>query len=961
MRQPVSQVLQMWSVEDGEQGENAVSYYIVASAREIHVGKDGTLTPAGGAAGNAKAVAITLTLYRRVTGEDDQQKIGYWELNGTPPGVTLVDEPESTASLRLRVDTSVAVNVPVTVYDSVIDLQTSQPVKGAWLADITIPLIRDGADGQSVIICDFDDEMTQIPCDSEGKVVGTFPAWSTTGHLMRGTAELPLAEAQCSYEVIAGALSCGLAVEGTTATFTVNGFGNNAIDENKVRVTLGDAAGNSKSQVLTVAKNRSGAPGIAPDIYQLSPTPTNLALDADGNLKESSFTVRVKKNGMELESLPASPALTLSVKTTFKSGTTRTGGYNLYSPIPVASLPDSSGIPVKDIVSVELTLKEGTKVHDVETLYMLADGAKGTGVTVRGVTYAVTTTGTRPADTAFIYPSFPSVPAGTYVWSRTEYSDGSVVYSVSRAGKDGHAAELRFKLSNTKPTDNPSNGTGWVTDIPSPTPGFTVKGGQWQQGSAGWYESPATEHDSTSMDTVAIETFGDNAEVEILYRASTETLEEDGGMTGYDNGYIGALDADNPVNNYLKEFSGLESGSVKITIPKAGRHFIRIAYHKDASDDYYVHDDKIYYKINNTRQTAVTGVWRVEAIEWNDNGSVKTWSDPVRINGIDPSLSGRIEFKEWILGESYQSGQEGEECLHIVPYNNAFYACRISIEHAAAEHVPGPNSGYWFQASPQNFIASVVFYAMNAFIEKLTVSNLITQPTEEGVFAHLMGGRLEFYNPQGVANLKIGIEDGMVALKFYDNQGTLRRLISPGTDYSYSGEGTPQQSVSSTWEVWKIWITDSTTPTAGKGGTVGEQYYRFVEGYERNGQSKIYDFGGAYNGMFYLSESVNSDGAPIPSNRVPDGYYSHNGNSAYYKTAWVQDPTATVGPNEPIPEVARDIYRYPVYHIENGRITETLYVYFYYDSSQIIRPCSGDGYDFPDLDYQFLWRYLHIV
>ena len=177
----------------------------------------------------------------------------------------------------------------------------------------------------------------------------------------------------------------------------------------------------------------------------------------------------------------------------------------------------------------------------------------------------------------------------------------------------------------------------------------------------------------------------------------------------------------------------------------------------------------------------------------------------------------------------------------------------------------------------------------------------------------------------------------------------------------YSGEGTPQQSVSSTWEVWKIWITDSTTPTAGKGGTVGEQYYRFIEGYDRNGQSKIYDFGGAYNGMFYLSESVNSDGAPIPSNRVPDGYYSHNGNSAYYKTAWVQDPTATVGPNEPIPEVARDIYRYPVYHIENGRITETLYVYFYYDSSQIIRPCSGDGYDFPDLDYQFLWRYLHIV
>ena len=887
MRKSSSTVLHMFSVSDGDKGENAVSYYIVPSAREIHVAKDGTLTPAGGAAGNAKAVALTLTLYSRVTGEEDKQKIGYWTLNGTPPGVTLVDEPESTASLRLRVDTSVAVNVPVTVYDSVIDLKTSQPVRGAWLADITIPVVRDGADGQSVIICDFDDEMTQIPCDSEGKLVGTFPTWSTSGHLMKGTSELPLAEAQCSYEVISGALSCGLAVEGSTAIFTVNGFGDNATDENKVRVTLGDAAGNKKSQVLTVAKNRSGAPGVAPDIYQLSPSPTSLAIDGLGQLKTDSFTVKVKKNGVELASMPASPVLTLQVKTTFKSGDTRTGGYNLYAPISVASLPDSSGLAVKDITSVELTLKEGTKVRDVETLYMLADGAKGTGVTVRSVTYAASSTGTRPADTAFIYPSFPSVPAGTYVWSRTEYSDGSVVYSVSRAGKDGHSAELRYKLSNTKPTDNPSSGTGWVTDIPTATPGFKIQSGQWQQGSAGWYESPTTEHDGISTDTVPIETFGDNVEVEILYRASTETLEEDGGMTGYDNGYIGALDADNPVNNYLKEFSGLESGSVKITIPKAGRHFIRIAYRKDSSDDYYVHDDKIYYKFNTTSKTTVTGIWRVEAIEWNDNGTVKTWSDPVRINGIDPSLQGRIQFKEWALGESYQSGQDGEEYQHIVPYNNTFYACRMSIERATADHLPGPNSGYWYQASDFSFIAAMVFYAVNAFIEKLSVSRLLSESLNGSVF--IGDGTVKFFGPElAHPNIVLGTDaNGCAVLKFYDHDGNFKYDLGPDSIVQQLGDEpnrwTELQAMASLLlgnPAADLYEANYSTANLRTMVTLSSYttYLQFVEGYNYINSVKRYRVSGEttpsnYHLKVYGSTSMTGSPAHPAGTTIPAGHY----------------------------------------------------------------------------------------
>lgn len=72
-----------------------------------------------------------------------------------------------------------------------------------------------------------------------------------------------------------------------------------------------------------------------------------------------------------------------------------------------------------------------------------ANGKDGTSVSVKStsVTYAVTNSNSKPADSAFTNTTMPNVAVGQYLWSKTEvvYTDGKSTksYSVSRIGTDG--------------------------------------------------------------------------------------------------------------------------------------------------------------------------------------------------------------------------------------------------------------------------------------------------------------------------------------------------------------------------------------------------------------------------------------------------------------------------------------------------------------------------------------------
>lgn len=153
-----------------------------------------------------------------------------------------------------------------------------------WYAQAQFPVTVNGADGQDVVRCDFEDEQWMVPCDSDGKVTGSFPAWSTTGHLFLGTEELPLDDSKCA--VVQGrenALTCTLVVNGKKATVAVTGFGANSSEVNTLTVTLADGAGHEASQVLKVVKT------TLPTVYQLRPASSVIKADNDGGREPADF------------------------------------------------------------------------------------------------------------------------------------------------------------------------------------------------------------------------------------------------------------------------------------------------------------------------------------------------------------------------------------------------------------------------------------------------------------------------------------------------------------------------------------------------------------------------------------------------------------------------------------------------------------------------------------------------
>ena len=89
--------------------------------------------------------------------------------------------------------------------------------------------------------------------------------------------------------------------------------------------------------------------------------------------------------------------------------------------------------------------KEGSTSYSKYTwsVFKGDKGDKGDNATIKStsVTYALTSTSTQPADSAFTYTSIPSLITGYYLWIKTivTYNDNTTVksYNVSRIGTDG--------------------------------------------------------------------------------------------------------------------------------------------------------------------------------------------------------------------------------------------------------------------------------------------------------------------------------------------------------------------------------------------------------------------------------------------------------------------------------------------------------------------------------------------
>ena len=107
-------------------------------------------------------------------------------------------------------------------------------------------------------------------------------------------------------------------------------------------------------------------------------------------------------------------------------------------------------------------------------------GNDGTSITVTNIRYAVSTTDSQPSDSSFTYDSVPTVAEGSWLWTRTLYSDGSKVYTKAKQGAQGSPGNdgtsititnIRYAVSDTE--TQPADSSFTYSSVP------TVAEGKW--------------------------------------------------------------------------------------------------------------------------------------------------------------------------------------------------------------------------------------------------------------------------------------------------------------------------------------------------------------------------------------------------------------------------------------------------------------------------------------------------
>ena len=243
----------------------------------------------------------------------------------------------------------------------------------------TIPVnqVHNGIDGSgsNAVKIDLDNEMDSIPCDSEG-VVMSRTILSTGARIYDGAASVTSGVTIKSVQQIAGVTAASSVTNGVVSiSWTIEKNTRLSVDKFTAQIVL---TWNSHDYYGTFTANvvKSGQPGVSPTIYQLSPSPSNIAFsrDSSGNLPTSPKTLEMKikktlKNNTELVTMAASGLTVLYRKYQMPTSSTDSQA----TAFPAAGL---------DVYATDnniyIAAFSGTTLVDREVVPVVKDGANGT-------------------------------------------------------------------------------------------------------------------------------------------------------------------------------------------------------------------------------------------------------------------------------------------------------------------------------------------------------------------------------------------------------------------------------------------------------------------------------------------------------------------------------------------------------------------------------------------------------
>lgn len=334
------------------------------------------------------------TLVKNLPGKDGQSPVNYWlvltcdAVHVNPNTTTLVADPSTVGAScykQVGIETPVVASdavikydynssTPTTTYTSTITIDPSKSYIsfGAYVNNVlvdgieTIPILKDGVNGQSAYRLDLTNENAGINADASGNILSGAVRPSCTATLYCGNDVMTGVEYSISTTATGVTINSSTGVLTFASNFTFSGTSVEITVTAKIGTTIYGTA------IMTVSKNiagKDGSTGGDAITYWLELSADSVLVDVNNNNSYTPTSIKVKA----MKQVGANTPTTASDASI----------YYAYDSTPTSSSSsvsnDSSiNITITNHFNLNIALHAGGTQRDIETIPILRNGLNGT-------------------------------------------------------------------------------------------------------------------------------------------------------------------------------------------------------------------------------------------------------------------------------------------------------------------------------------------------------------------------------------------------------------------------------------------------------------------------------------------------------------------------------------------------------------------------------------------------------